>query len=89
MADFIIELKDLTKRFGSLTAVERVNLSVREGEFVTLLGPSGCGKTTTLRMIGGFEFPDEGDVLLDGKDITGECNGQRRLRSGSRQRQPR
>lgn len=73
MADYIIELKDLTKRFGSLTAVESVNLSVREGEFVTLLGPSGCGKTTTLRMIGGFEFPDEGDVLLDGKDITGQA----------------
>ncbi|MBS35760.1 MAG: Fe3+/spermidine/putrescine ABC transporter ATP-binding protein [Thiotrichales bacterium] len=71
MSEFIVELNNLTKRFGVLTAVDQVNLGVREGEFITLLGPSGCGKTTTLRMIGGFEFPDEGDVLLDGGDVTG------------------
>ena len=71
MAANIIELRNLTKRFGSLVAVDNVTFEVAEGEFVTLLGPSGCGKTTTLRMIGGFEFPESGDILLDGKDVTG------------------
>ncbi len=47
-----------------------LNLYIRENEFITLLGPSGCGKTTTLRIIGGFETPDKGQVLFDGKDIT-------------------
>jgi spermidine/putrescine ABC transporter ATP-binding subunit len=67
----IIELRGLRKTFkGDVKAVDNISLSVREGEFVTLLGPSGCGKTTTLRMIGGFEFPDEGRVVLDGDDVT-------------------
>jgi putative spermidine/putrescine transport system ATP-binding protein/spermidine/putrescine transport system ATP-binding protein len=67
----IIELQGLKRTFkGKVRAVDDVNLNVREGEFVTLLGPSGCGKTTTLRMIGGFEYPDEGRVLLDGEDVT-------------------
>ena len=67
----IIELHNLSKTFkGSVRAVDDVSLNIREGEFVTLLGPSGCGKTTTLRMIGGFEEPDDGRVLLDGQDVT-------------------
>ncbi|MDX2188129.1 MAG: ABC transporter ATP-binding protein [Opitutaceae bacterium] len=66
----MIELKSVTKRFGSFTAVAGVDLKVEEGEFLTLLGPSGCGKTTLLRIMAGFEVPDEGLVLLGGKDIT-------------------
>ncbi len=67
----IIELQGLKRTFkGNVRAVDDISLNVREGEFVTLLGPSGCGKTTTLRIIGGFEYPDEGRVLLDGDDVT-------------------
>jgi spermidine/putrescine transport system ATP-binding protein len=65
-----VELQNVTKRWGSFTAVHEVNLAVRAGEFMTFLGPSGCGKTTVLRMISGFETPTEGIVLLDGKDVT-------------------
>jgi len=65
-----VELRAVTKRFGGFTAVDGVDLAVRRGEFLTLLGPSGCGKTTLLRMIAGFEIPDEGSVLLEGKDVT-------------------
>ncbi len=67
----IIELHRLRRTFkGNVRAVDDVSLNIREGEFVTLLGPSGCGKTTTLRMIGGFEAPDSGRVMLDGQDVT-------------------
>jgi spermidine/putrescine transport system ATP-binding protein len=66
----MVELRAVTKRFGSFTAVQEVNLAVRAGEFMTFLGPSGCGKTTVLRMISGFETPTEGLVLLDGQDVT-------------------
>jgi spermidine/putrescine transport system ATP-binding protein len=69
-ASVMVELRSVTKRFGSFTAVQDVSLSVRAGEFITFLGPSGCGKTTVLRMISGFETPSEGIVLLDGKDVT-------------------
>lgn len=68
--DFIIELKDIQKMYNDVIAVENFNLQVKRGEFVTLLGPSGCGKTTTLRMIGGFEIPTDGQITLDGKDIS-------------------
>ena len=64
-----IELKNITKAFGDTVVLENFNLKINEGEFVTLLGPSGCGKTTTLRLIGGFESPDEGEILFDGKCI--------------------
>ena len=67
MGKNLIELKNLTKRYGDMTAVDSINLTIKENEFVTLLGPSGCGKTTTLRMIGGFEDPDEGQILFEGK----------------------
>jgi spermidine/putrescine transport system ATP-binding protein len=65
-----VELIEVTKRFGSTTAVDSVSLSVERGEFLTLLGPSGCGKTTLLRIIAGFEAPDEGCVLLGGRDVS-------------------
>jgi energy-coupling factor transporter ATP-binding protein EcfA2 len=65
-----IALEGVSKRFGKHLAVDDVTLSIREGEFFSLLGPSGCGKTTTLRMIAGFEVPDGGRIVLEGKDVT-------------------
>ena len=65
-----ILLRGVTKRFGSVVAVDNVTLTVEEGEFFSLLGPSGCGKTTLLRMLAGFETPDEGSVYLRGEDVT-------------------
>ena len=59
----------MVKKFGALRAVDRLSLDIRSGEFFALLGPSGCGKTTLLRMLAGFETPDEGRILLDGNDI--------------------
>ncbi len=64
-----IELKKLTKRFGSLTAVDAIDLDVGDGEVLCLLGPSGCGKTTTLRMVAGLEAASDGDVMLGGKRV--------------------
>jgi putative spermidine/putrescine transport system ATP-binding protein len=64
-----LELVDLVKRYGSSYAVRDLSLSVADGELVCMLGPSGCGKTTTLRMIGGFITPDDGDVVIDGKSV--------------------
>ncbi len=66
----IIELIDVGKEFDGVSVVEKINLYVRKGEFMTFLGPSGCGKTTTLRMIAGFETPTSGQILLNGKDIS-------------------
>lgn len=68
-SDFLV-FENVTKRFGSLTAVDAVSLNIKKGEFFSLLGPSGCGKTTLLRMLGGFEAPDSGRIYLDGVDIT-------------------
>ncbi|WP_321337334.1 ABC transporter ATP-binding protein [Breoghania sp.] len=65
-----LELKALTKRYGSLTAVDRVSFNVERGEFVSLLGPSGCGKTTTLQMIAGFEEVTDGKIMLNGRDLS-------------------
>lgn len=65
----LLEIKNVTRRFGNFTAVDDISLSIEAGEFFTLLGPSGCGKTTILRMIAGFDLPDAGQVLLDGKDL--------------------
>ncbi|HLJ58987.1 MAG TPA: ABC transporter ATP-binding protein [bacterium] len=70
-AEIDVEVRDLTKRFGAVLAVDHVSLQIRRGEFFSILGPSGCGKTTTLRIIGGFEFPSEGDVFLRGCMATG------------------
>jgi spermidine/putrescine ABC transporter ATP-binding subunit len=66
-----VEFRAVTKRFGDLTAVNAVSFQVRKGEFLSLLGPSGCGKTTSLRMIAGFEQPDEGEILIGGVDAVG------------------
>jgi spermidine/putrescine transport system ATP-binding protein len=66
-----IEIIEVTKRFGAVTAVDRMNLRIARGEFYSFLGPSGCGKTTTLRMIAGFEQPDAGEILLEGRPIAG------------------
>ncbi len=69
--DTLIELKHIKKVFeDGVTVIEDLSLEIKKGEFVTLLGPSGCGKTTILRMIGGFEKPTSGELLLDGKDIS-------------------
>lgn len=65
----LIELKDVTKEFNGQVVLRGIDLTIEANEFVTLLGPSGCGKTTTLRIIGGFVDPSEGEVLFDGKDI--------------------
>ncbi len=65
-----VTLKNLTQRFGDVTAVKNMNLQVNDGEFVVLLGPSGSGKTTVLRSIAGLEMPTEGRVYLNDKDIT-------------------
>ncbi len=64
-----IELRQVTKKFGDLTAVDRVDLKVGEGEVLCLLGPSGCGKTTTLRMIAGLEWATSGDIVLNGRQV--------------------
>ena len=69
MAGGAVVLVDLVKRFADVTAVAGINLDMPPGEFFSLLGPSGCGKTTTLRLIAGFERPDEGRILLDGIDM--------------------
>ncbi|MDE5618124.1 MAG: ABC transporter ATP-binding protein, partial [Clostridia bacterium] len=71
MDNNIIELKNLCKKFGDKTVVDNVNLTVKKGDFVTLLGPSGCGKTTTLRMIAGLDYPTSGEVLFNGVDMAG------------------
>ncbi len=67
----LLEIQDVTRRFGDFLAVDRVRLAIGAGEFFTLLGPSGCGKTTLLRMIAGFDLPDGGRILLNGQDIAG------------------
>ena len=69
----------VTKRFGALTAVDDITLSINRGEFFSLLGPSGCGKTTMLRMLGGFERPDSGRIYLEGRDITDLPPNRRRI----------
>ena len=66
----LIDLKGVSKDFDGTRVLSNIDLYVRKKEFVTLLGPSGCGKTTTLRIIGGFEYPTEGTVLFEGRDIT-------------------
>ncbi len=70
MSNKLIDLSNISKAYGGHTVLDELNLYIRENEFLTLLGPSGCGKTTTLRIIGGFETPDSGQVIFDGQDIT-------------------
>jgi ABC-type Fe3+/spermidine/putrescine transport system ATPase subunit len=79
MSDYMIELRNVTKRYGDLVANDDVTLQIRRGELMTLLGPSGCGKTTALRCITGHNIPDEGRVLIDGEDVTGVPTYKRQL----------
>ena len=79
MAKKIIEIKNVCKSFSGKDVLKDINLYINQGEFLTLLGPSGCGKTTLLRMIAGFLKPDEGSILLDGKDLEGTSPYERPL----------
>ena len=71
MSDTVLAVTDLVKNFHGVTALEGVSIDVRRGEFLAVVGPSGCGKTTLLKIIGGFEVPTSGQVILDGRDMTG------------------
>ena len=79
MKNNLVELKHISKSFEDTMVLDDLCLEVKENEFITLLGPSGCGKTTTLRIIGGFEKPDKGRVIFDGKDITDVPANRRNL----------
>ena len=77
MSGQLLELKNITKRFGETDVLNGITLSIEKGEFITFLGASGCGKTTTLRIIAGLEQPDSGSVFLDGKEVTGLSPNER------------
>ena len=79
MGKDLITLRNICKAYDGTTILDDLNLSIYENSFVTLLGPSGCGKTTTLRIIGGFEKPDKGQVIFDGQDITDLAPNKRQL----------
>ncbi|MFP5472211.1 MAG: ABC transporter ATP-binding protein, partial [Gammaproteobacteria bacterium] len=66
-----LSIEGLHKRYASHVAIHSLDLTTREGEFISVLGPSGCGKTTTLRCVAGFEHPEAGRICIDGEDITG------------------
>ncbi|MCI8355373.1 MAG: ABC transporter ATP-binding protein [Lachnospiraceae bacterium] len=79
MNRILIDLQHITKSFDGQMVLDDLNLYIRENEFLTLLGPSGCGKTTTLRILGGFETPDQGKVIFDDRDITNLPPNKRQL----------
>ena len=79
MSNKLIDLQHISKSFDGDLVLDDLNLYIRENEFLTLLGPSGCGKTTTLRILGGFEHPETGKVIFDGKDITNLAPNKRQL----------
>lgn len=79
MSKILIDLQHISKTFDGQMVLDDLNLYIRENEFLTLLGPSGCGKTTTLRILGGFETPDQGKVIFDGADITAMPPNKRQL----------
>lgn len=72
-----LDINNVSKTFGKTTAVKDFNLQIAKGELVSFLGPSGCGKTTTLRMVAGFEMPTQGEIIIDGKDVTNVPPNQR------------
>ncbi|HLN06578.1 MAG TPA: ABC transporter ATP-binding protein [Acidimicrobiales bacterium] len=74
-----VQLRGLRRTFGNVVALDHLDLDVHSGEFVSLLGPSGCGKTTALRIIAGFEWPDSGEVLVNGEDVLGEPANKRNM----------
>jgi spermidine/putrescine transport system ATP-binding protein len=77
----LLEIQNVSRRFGDFTAVDQVSIAIEAGEFFTLLGPSGCGKTTLLRMIAGFDLPDDGRILLGGEDLADRPPEQRPVRT--------
>lgn len=79
MSDTAIEFKNVVKRYGSALAVDDISFSIRTGELVTFLGPSGCGKTTSLRLIAGLELPNEGQVLIGGRDVSRDPASERNV----------
>ena len=79
MSDYAIELHNVTKRYGDLVANDDITLQIRRGELMTLLGPSGCGKTTALRCITGHNIPDQGEVWIDGQNVTDVPTHKREL----------
>jgi len=79
MSKRLINLEHITKYYGNQMILDDLNLYIRENEFLTLLGPSGCGKTTTLRLIGGFETPDSGRIMFDGRDIKALAPNERQV----------
>ena len=79
MSDSYLQLNNLSKRFGEEVAVDNISLAVERGSILALLGPSGSGKTTTLRLLAGFEIPDSGGIVVDGKDVTGQPPVDRRF----------
>ena len=74
-----IHLSHISKSFDNTLVLDDLDLKIQENEFLTLLGPSGCGKTTTLRLLGGFEMPDQGQIFFDGTDITSLPPNERKL----------
>ncbi len=79
MSNKLINIVNVSKSYGENLVLNNLNLYIRENEFLTLLGPSGCGKTTLLRILGGFESPNTGEVIFDGKDITELAPNKRQL----------
>ena len=79
MSKHLIDFINISKSYDNNLVLDELNLYIRENEFLTLLGPSGCGKTTTLRLLGGFEKPDQGQILFDGADISSLPANERKL----------
>ena len=79
MSNKLIDIIDITKSYDENVILDKLNLYIRENEFLTLLGPSGCGKTTLLRILGGFETPDSGNIIFDGKNINSLPPNRRQL----------
>ena len=82
MPNKLIDIINITKSYDENVILDQLNLYIRENEFLTLLGPSGCGKTTLLRILGGFETPDSGDIIFDGKNINNLPPNRRQLNTG-------